>query len=267
MSFREDALAGRHVLISGGCGAIGVGIVRALVDHGASVTVNDLLEPEVAAARLRAGCPPEAGGGTGGERVAYVRADLTLPSETERLVREARARFGPIHTALCHIGTVLPGPLLEVGEEAWDRTMAVNVKTAFLLGQAAARAMLEDGVSGQLIFTTSWVADVPWPEIGPYNASKAAMKQLMRSFARELADRGVRANAVAPGIVNAGLAKRQWDTDPSYRARAQKAIPLGRLQPVESVANAFLFLCSPAAEYMTGAVLLVDGGCSLYPMD
>ena len=93
------------------------------------------------------------------------------------------------------------------------------------------------------------------------------MKQLMRSFARELADKGIRANAVAPGIVSVGMAKRQWDTDPSYRARAQKAIPLGYMQPLESVANAFLFLCSPAADYMTGAVLLVDGGCSLYPMD
>ena len=89
----------------------------------------------------------------------------------------------------------------------------------------------------------------------------------MRGFARELATDGVRANAIAPGIVGVGMAKRQWDTDPSYRARAQKAIPLGYMQPPESVANAFLFLCSDLASYMTGSVLLVDGGCSLYPMD
>ena len=183
------------------------------------------------------------------------------------LVGAARDRFGPIHVALCHIGMVIPKPLLEYKAEEWDETMAVNVRTAFLLGSAASRSMLEDGVKGHLIFTTSWVADVPWPEIGPYNASKAAMKQLMRSFARELADKGIRANAVAPGIVSVGLAKQQWDTDPIYRARAQKAIPLGVMQPLDSVANAFLFLCSSAADYMTGTVLLVDGGCSLYPMD
>jgi NAD(P)-dependent dehydrogenase (short-subunit alcohol dehydrogenase family) len=93
------------------------------------------------------------------------------------------------------------------------------------------------------------------------------MKQLMRSFARELAPRKIRANAIAPGIVGAGMARRQWDADAEYRVRAQKAIPLGELQSPESVADAFLFLSSAAAGYMTGSVLLVDGGCSLYPMD
>ena len=260
MCFRDDALAGRHVVISGGCGAIGVGVVKKLTDHGASVTVNDLLETPSAGERLRAA-------GIDPEKSYYVQADLTQAAGADALVAAARPRFGPIHTALCHVGMVIVKPLLEFTDREWDETMAVNVRTAFLLGQAAARAMLEDRVAGHLIFTTSWVADVPWPEIGAYNASKAAMKQLMRSFARELADRGIRANAVAPGIVSVGMAKRQWDTDPSYRARAQKAIPLGYMQPLESVANAFLFLCSPAADYMTGAVLLVDGGCSLYPMD
>jgi NAD(P)-dependent dehydrogenase (short-subunit alcohol dehydrogenase family) len=260
MCFRDDALAGRHIVISGGCGAIGVGVVRKLTEHGANVTVNDILEPAAAEARLR-----EAG--VREEKTAYVRADLTQAAEVEALVAAARARFGPIHTALCHVGMVVVRPLLELSEREWDETMAVNVRTAFLLGQAAARAMLEDGVTGHLIFTTSWVADVPWPEIGAYNASKAAMKQLMRSFARELADKGIRANALAPGIVSVGMAKRQWDADSSYRSRAQKAIPLGFMQPPESVADVFLFLCSPAADYMTGSVLLVDGGCSLYPMD
>ena len=260
MCFREDALSERHIIISGGCGAIGVGIVRKLTQHGAKVTVNDILELRTAQARLR-----EAEINL--EEITYIKADLIHASEVEALVNTARSKIGPIHTALCHVGMVIPKPLLEYSEDEWAETMEVNVKTAFLLGKASSRTMLEAEVAGHLIFTTSWVADVPWPEIGPYNASKAAMKQLMRSFARELADKGIRANAIAPGIVNVGLAKHQWDTGPSYRARAQKAIPLGEMQPLGSVANAFLFLCSPAADYMTGSVLLVDGGCSLYPMD
>lgn len=87
-----------------------------------------------------------------------------------------------------------------------------------------------------------------------------------RGFARELAPT-IRANIVAPGIVGVGMAKCQWDTEPQYRARAKKAIPLSAMQTPESVAHAFLFLCSPLAEYMTGSVLLIDGGASLYPMD
>ncbi len=258
MTFREDALAGQHILISGGCGAIGLGVIRQLMAHGAHVSINDVIDPIAAAARL-ADMPLD--------RFFYIPGDLTQPEAAQQVVQAARERFGPLHTALCHAGMVIPGPLLDYTAQDWDQVMAVNVKTAFLLGQAAARIMLNDAVPGHLIFTTSWVANVPWPEIGPYNASKAAMNQLMRSFARELADRGIRANAIAPGIVSVGMAKRQWDTEPAYQARAKKAIPLGHMQPLDSVADAFVFLCSPAARYMTGAVLTVDGGCSLYPMD
>lgn len=145
--------------------------------------------------------------------------------------------------------------------------MGVNARSSFLTAQEAARRWTARGKPGHLIFTTSWVQDVPWPEITPYCASKAAVKAMMRGFAREFASKGIRANAIAPGIVGVGMAKKQWDTDPSYRARAQKAIPLGAMQSPESVAHAFLFLCSKMADYMTGSVLLVDGGCSLYPMD
>ena len=261
MCFRSDALSGQHVLISGGCGAIGIGIVKKLTDHGATVSVNDILDPDDGDARLR---KAEIDPG----KTAYYKADLTRADAADSFVQEARSRFGPVHTALCHAGMVIAKPVLDYEPEEWDETMAVNVKTAFLLSKTAARAMLEDGVAGHLIFTTSWVADVPWPEIAPYNASKAAMTQLMRSFALELAGKGIRANAIAPGIVSVGLSKRLWDTDPVYRARVKRAIPLGRMQPLDSVANAFLFLCSPAADYMMGSVLVVDGGCNgLYPVD
>ena len=260
MTFREDALAGQHIIISGGCGAIGLGVVKKLTDHGAKMTVNDIIEPDEAQKRLR-------NAGVKVDRVNYVRGDLTRSADVDTLIKIARNASGPIHTALCHTGMVISGPLLDFAESDWDNLMNLNLKSAFLLGKAAARAMRDDKVAGHLIFTSSWVAETPWPEIGPYNTSKAAMSQLMRSFARDLADKDIRANAIAPGIVSVGMAKRQWDTDPSYRARAQKAIPLGHMQPLESVANGFLFLCSSAADYMTGSVLVMDGGCSLYPMD
>ncbi len=260
MTFRGDALAGQHIVISGGCGAIGVGVVKALTDHGAVMTVNDIVAVAEGEQRLR-------DAGVSSERCRYVQGDLTQADDVVHLLEAARTRFGPVHTALCHLGMVLSKPILDVEPEEWDQVMAVNVRSAFMLAKAAANGMLADGINGHLVFTTSWVASVPWPGIAPYSSSKAAMNQLMRSFARELAPSGIRANCLSPGIVGVGMAKRQWDTEPDYRARASRAVPLGELQTVESVADAFLFLCSPAARYMTGAVLLVDGGCSLYPMD
>jgi NAD(P)-dependent dehydrogenase (short-subunit alcohol dehydrogenase family) len=258
--FAKDMLSEMHVAISGGAGVLGLAIVKGLTEHGARVSINDVVENARAEdAFAKAQIPAE--------RVQYIRGDLSKTEDAKRFVRGARDKFGAIHTALCHAGVVVPGPLLEVTEEGWDKTLDSNLKSAFLLGSEAAKSMLEDGVKGHLIFTTSWVSETPWPGIAPYIASKAGMHQLMRSFARELAEEGIRANAVAPGIVRAGMALRQWETEPDYRARAQKAIPLGKLQPVESVVDAFLFLCSEAASYMTGSVLVVDGGCSLYPMD
>ncbi|MBE2182979.1 MAG: SDR family oxidoreductase [Anaerolineae bacterium] len=260
MTFREDALAGQHIVISGGAGAIGVAVTKALSDHGARVTVNDILPREEAVLRLEAA-------GVLKDRVQYIHADLTNHENVDQLLEQARVNFGPAHTLCCHAGMVQAAPIIEFDDGLWDQIMDVNLKAAYLLAKAGARAMLSDSVRGQIIFTTSWVGAVPWPDIAAYSASKAAMNMLMRSFSRELAAQGIRANAVAPGIVGAGMALRQWETEPDYRARASKAIPLGYLQPVESVADAFLFLCSPAASYMTGSILLVDGGCSLYPMD
>lgn len=260
MTFTKDALQGQHIVISGGAGALGIGIVKMLTDHGAVMTINDVLEPVDGIKRLSAG-------GIDMERVAYIQADLTQKPEVKRFVEGAVEHFGSIHTALCHAGIVTTSKLINVEVDQWDTVLAVNLRAAMLLAQMAIRHMLDRGTKGQVIFTSSWVSETPWPEIGPYHTSKAGMNQLMRGFARELAADGIRANAIAPGIVGAGMAKHQWDTDPGYRARAQRAIPLGYLQPVETVANAFLFLCSPAASYMTGSVLFVDGGCSLYPMD
>jgi NAD(P)-dependent dehydrogenase (short-subunit alcohol dehydrogenase family) len=260
MVFREDALAGQHIVISGGAGAIGVAIVKRLTEHGAMVTVNDIIALDAINAALAQASVDSA-------RVHAFSADLTQKMAVDGLIEAARARFGPVHAVCCHAGIVKATPLVQVAEADWDQVMDVNLKASFLLAQAGANAMLADDVAGQIIFTTSWVGAVPWPEIGPYSASKAAMTMMMRTFARELAPHGIRANSIAPGIVGVGMAKRQWDTEPEYRARASKAVPMGALQTPESVANAFLFLCSPLSSYMTGSVLLVDGGCSLYPMD
>ncbi len=259
-TFASDCLKDRTVLITGGLGAIGQVVVGRLLAHSARVAVNDILNEETARQIFDQQKWPV-------DRARYVRADVTQAREAQRLVQETITAFGRLDVALCHAGMAHTSSILDYPEAEWDKILAVNLKSAFLVAQAAARSMVKHGVKGKIIFTSSWVQDVPWPDITPYNVTKSGMKMLMRGMARELAAHGIRVNAVAPGIVGVGMAKRQWDTEPDYRRRAEKAIPLGYLQPPESVADAMVFLSSDAADYITGVTLLVDGGASLYPMD
>ena len=259
-AFAKDCLEGKTVLITGGLGAIGRVVITALLAHSARVAVNDVLAADQAEHLGKQFAWPA-------ERFVYIQADVTNPAGAEELVKGTLEAFGRLDVALCHAGMGQTCPILQYSEQDWDRMMDVNLKSAFLVAQASGRAMVEREIKGKIIFTSSWVQDVPWPQITPYNVTKSGMKMLMKGMARELASNGIRVNAVAPGIVGVGMGKHSWDTEPDYRRRAERAIPLGYLQPPESVADAFIFLCSDASDYITGTTLLTDGGCSLYPMD
>jgi NAD(P)-dependent dehydrogenase (short-subunit alcohol dehydrogenase family) len=259
-TFAKDCLSGKTTLITGGLGAIGRLVVSHLVEHSANVAVNDIVPADEAEKIIGAAAWPA-------DRVFYVSADVTKAEEAQSAVARTIERFGGLDVAFCHAGMAHSCAIVDYPEQEWDKIQAVNLKSAFLVAQASARAMIERRTKGKIIFTSSWVQDVPWPDITPYNVTKSGMKALMRGMARELAGRGIRVNSIAPGIVGVGMAKRQWDTEPDYRRRAEKAIPLGALQTPESVADAMIFLASDASDYMTGVTLLVDGGCSLYPMD
>ncbi len=254
------SLESRKVLITGALGAIGLAVVKVLAEHGATVLANDILPDHEARTLMGEARFPE-------DQVFYVQADTRDRTEVDQLFDRCCAVAGLPEIVCCHAGLVRVAPVAQISEDDFDDTMNLNLRSHFLVAQAAVQRWLHEQVPGNLIFTSSWVQDVPWPEITAYSTSKSALRALMRGFARELASSSIRANAIAPGIVGVGMAKRQWDKDPTYRERAGKAIPLGELQTAESVAHAFLFLCSDLSLYMTGSVLLVDGGCSLYPMD
>jgi NAD(P)-dependent dehydrogenase (short-subunit alcohol dehydrogenase family) len=250
-------LTGQLILITGGNGALGRVITERLTGLGALVAVNDL-----------PGSQPSGPMAAGQDRTVFFAADVTAPGEVAALWSAVETRFGRLpDTVCCHAGMTGAHPVTAYPADEFDQVINLNLRGAFLLAKQAAQAWQAAAVPGHLIFTTSWVAAVPWPELAPYNASKAALTQLARTMARELAADRIRANCIAPGIVDAGMARHQWDTDPGYRRRAQRAIPLGYLQPAQSVADAFCFLASPMASYMTGSTLLVDGGASLYPLD
>jgi NAD(P)-dependent dehydrogenase (short-subunit alcohol dehydrogenase family) len=246
---------GRKILVTGGAGALGTAVVPALADHGAVVAVLDVVAP----ASL-----PEA---VAAVAAGYLQDDPDAPRPAAELVAEAAAALDGLTDVVLLAGRVVSAPLLEQTPEDVRAVFEVNVHAALRTAQAATAWWLDRGAPGNLVFVSSWVQDVPWPGIGPYAASKAALRALARSFAREHATAGVRANVLAPGIVDAGMAAQQWREEPDYRRRAGRAVPLGRLQPVGSVADALAFLCSPLSSYMTGATLLVDGGASLYPLD
>ncbi len=248
---RTIDLSARLVLMSGAAGSLGQAIGQAVSNCGATVVGLDVKLTEDI------------------NRLAGLyEADTTSASDVLRVFDEVQQNYGRLPDVVCcHAGIVDSYPAQAYPLESFERLFDVNVRGAWILAGEAVRRWIATGDPGLLLFTSSWVQDVPWPGISAYNASKAALRQLARSFARELAPHGIRANVVAPGIVDAGMARRQWDSDTEYRTRAERAIPLGRLQPLDSVADTFIYAISDMAAYMTGATLLVDGGCSLYPMD
>ena len=175
----------------------------------------------------------------------------------------ALARLPGLDLMVITAATVKAQPFLDIDYEDWVRQIDINLTGSFVASQCAAKRMVADKVKGHIIFVSSWVASRPWPEITAYTASKAGVDQLMRQLALELAPLGIRANAIAPGIVKAGLAKGQLENEPAYAARVATAIPLGELQEASDVAHAVVFMASPGAATMTGSVLTIDGGCSL----
>jgi NAD(P)-dependent dehydrogenase (short-subunit alcohol dehydrogenase family) len=219
---------------------------------GADVTMIDRVGDDEASERIAAV------GRVG--RCSYRQADVT----DRAAIEEALNDIDPLDVAIGNAGIVESAPFLEVTADQWQAHLDINLTGCFNLGQAAARLMVQRGRPGLVLFTGSWVGEIPWPEIGPYCVSKAGVRMLARSMARELAAHGIRVNVVAPGIVHAGMARRQYETDPAYARRASVVIPLGEMGTAEQVAQATAFLCSPEASYMTGSVLLVDGGASLF---
>lgn len=250
-------LDGRHVVITGGSGDIGRAMSLELVGRGARVTVFDIQAPsgDTMDPGKQALLDAIANG-----QVAFEQVDVA----NRQVVHDVLTRIAPFDAVIGNAGISQSAPFLDITDDQWRRHQDVNLNGNFYLGQEAARIMVERGEGGSIVFTGSWVQEVPWPEIAAYSASKAGLAMLMRSMALELAPHNIRVNVIAPGIVAAGMAKYQMDNEPQYARRIANVIPLGRLQTPEDVARAAAFLCSDDASYMTGATLLVDGGASLF---
>lgn len=207
---------------------------------------------------------------TGGPPALIVPGDVTVPGDVQACVDAVVDGLGGLHVAVTSAGISLRKPFLETRIEEFDRVMSVNVRGAYLVGQAVAKAMSSNagaggsagnGAGGSIVniaSTNGIVADDVLPE-SAYNSSKAAVILLTKSMALELASLGIRVNAVCPGwIVTPLTAERS--ADEAFQAAYLKKIPMRRFGEPEEVAAVAAFLVSDEASYVTGASIVVDGG-------
>jgi NAD(P)-dependent dehydrogenase (short-subunit alcohol dehydrogenase family) len=239
-------LDGQVAIVTGAAQGIGRGIALVLAGAGAGVVLGDVQD---------AAETVEAVGRRGGRAVA-VPTDVADPEQAAALVAEAAARFGRLDVVVNNAALdAPPGIAWELEDEEWRRTMAVNLDGVFYMCRAAARHMLGAG-GGAIVNLGSHAAWMAATDVSPaYSASKAGVLGLTMAFSAQLADRGVRVNAVAPALV----ASRDFGWSPEEEARRIADYPLGPGRP-EDIGEAVRYLASPAARWVTGTVLYLHGG-------
>ncbi|MDF2665791.1 MAG: dehydrogenase with different specificity [Microbacterium sp.] len=246
-------LTDRVAVVTGGSRGIGLAVVTALEEFGAIVVIADVLDEAgtAAAASFESG------------RVSYVHLDVTDAAEVERVFAEVAARRGSVDILVTSAGIANHQPSLELERETWDRVLAVNATGTFWCAREAARHMQERGGSIVAIGSMSGeLANAPQRQAA-YNASKGAVHLAVKSLAIEFAERGIRVNAVAPGYVGTELTKEGVPTDWWDDCWVRRT-PMGRLGAPEEIGSLVAFLASDAASYMTGSVVLIDGGYSAW---
>jgi glucose 1-dehydrogenase len=243
-------LTNRVCVVTGAASGIGRAVALGFAAEGAKVAI---LDKDAAGARATLAMVTGAGG-----RGMAVTCDTTDRSSLDAANLSVTRQLGDADVLVNNAGVGKYVPLAEVSLEEWNRVLAVNLTGYFLCSQIFGRAMLERG-SGALVHVSSIGAEHPTSSMGSYSVSKAGATMLSRLLAAEWGPRGVRSNAVHPGLVHTPMTQANYAVPAVANARA-KAIPLGRIAQPEDIAKVVLFLASPLAGYVNGAQILVDGG-------
>jgi glucose 1-dehydrogenase len=250
-------LSGRRALVTGANSGIGRDIALRLAREGAAVVINYLNQPETADEVVKE--IVSAGG-----RALAAQADVSNEQQVDEMFARAQAEFGGLDILVNNAGFETHHPILEMPADAWRRVLDVDLTGAFLCAQRAARMMVAAKTGGAIVNISSVHNIIPWGGFAHYCAAKAGLDMLTKTMALELATERVRVNSVAPGAIQTPINENAWG-DPEALKDLLRKIPSDRMGQTEEVAACVAFLASDEASYVTGAVLYVDGGMTLYP--
>jgi 3-oxoacyl-[acyl-carrier protein] reductase len=237
-----------NVLVTGAGHGIGLAIAQAFINEGARVAINDIDSGRVAEAIKKMG-----------NFCCGVPGDVADVTEARSVVSQAEHELGGLNVVVSNAGIYPSHPFLEMDVNDWDRVMSVNLRGTFLICQAAAQRMVNNKREGVIVTISSGSARFARVGSAHYCASKSAVVMLTRVMALELAPYRIRVNTVSPGIIDVPGGQ---PLSKSYKNAMTRMVPWGRMGSAEDVANIVLLVSDPAAEYMTGQVIPVDGGLS-----
>jgi NAD(P)-dependent dehydrogenase (short-subunit alcohol dehydrogenase family) len=242
------SLDGHRALVTGGGSGLGLGIARCFLAAGAEVVIAGRSEERLQEAA--------AGLGEGVRTIAFDVADTDAAEDFAARVRDG---FGPISILVNNAGGTVKKPVAEMSVAEFESVLDVHVTGAFALTRAFLAQLGESG-RGSVLFTASMSSFLGIPFVAGYSAAKSAHVGLVRAFATELAPQGIRVNGVAPGWIDTALYRKATSNDPERRAKIMGRIPMGRVGTEADIGWAMTYLASDAAAYVTGHVLVVDGG-------
>ncbi|MFF7386409.1 SDR family oxidoreductase [Streptomyces griseoluteus] len=241
-------ISGRTALVTGSSRGIGLALARGLAEAGCTVVLNGRDGQRLA--RAAAELP--------GDRVHTAVFDVTDGPSVAAGIAEVEERVGPLDILVNNAGMQMRAPLLEFTDSDWHRILDTNLTSAFHAGREAARRMTERG-HGKIVNVCSLQSEVVRPGIAPYAAAKGALKMLTKGMCADWGPRGVQVNGLGPGYIETELT-RPLVEDAEFSAWVRGRTPAGRWGRTEDLVGGLLFLVSPAADFVTGQVLYVDGG-------